>query len=45
MPVKCVWDGCSWPVRAVVAEPITVNPPPPGPVGLVINSDLDHDTY
>jgi len=25
MPVKCVWDGCSWPVQAVAAEPITVN--------------------
>ena len=28
MPVKCVWDGCSWPVQAVAAEPITVNRAP-----------------
>jgi hypothetical protein len=45
MPVKCAWEGCSWPVHAVAAEPITVNPPPPGPVGLIINSDPDYDTY
>jgi hypothetical protein len=45
MPVRGAWDGCSWPVRAVAAEPITVNPPSPGPVGLVINSDPDYDTY
>jgi hypothetical protein len=39
MPVKCAWDGCSWSVCSVVAEPITLNPFPQGPIGLVIISE------
>jgi hypothetical protein len=47
--------GVSWKMSAemltryvlgfVFDSTLTVNPPPPGPVGLIINSDPDYDTY